>query len=912
MNGGAIPERLFRTVMRALPSEFIEAHGSDAAELFSDLYREALRRGGVTAALRVWLRSTGGLVICVFGEHLDERRQRRQGRAANRWDYTLPPKKRDPRKMIEGMKQDLGYAFRTLRRSPGFALAAILILGVGIGATTTIFSVVDTVMLRPLPFPDPDELVHVDNSGHTIPDFIEWRDNMESFSAIGAAWESDADLSYEGTPDRLSMMQVTEGFLPMLGAQPYLGRLFMSDDFVGDASVVLLDHGLWQRRFGSDPSVIGRRIHLSGQPAVVAGVVDPRFGLSDASAGWEVDVWVPLDENRPELQRRNYQMLDVIARLREGVGREAAQAEMDALMAGVAEEFPEQYTRRDGTTRTFPLVPLHQALVRAVSGILYVVLGAVGFMLLIACANVANLFLARGTARTREIALRGALGAGRIRLIGQLLTESTVLALAGGVLGVGLAFFGVELFARYDPGRIPRLENLAVDTRILLFALVASGGTGILCGIFPALQAVRRDVNDGLREGTSNASAGRERRRMRSGLVVSEIALTLILLTGAGLLFRSFVGMIQVDPGFQTEELVTVPLSLEGGALSARGGSYSEEGRAQFVRDLMARLEGLPGVRQVAAGWDFPFRYTGGSRCCWGDDVVPEGSAEEDPNAPRIWVRPITDGYFEALGGPLAHGREFTSSDVGTDPFVAVLNAPLARHLFGRTNVAGERVRIGESGTFTVVGVAEGIHHFGLDQEVEPSVYVPYERFGTWTGMLSVMVRSEAGVGTLAPAIREAIWAVDSDLPIEEMVMMRQRVDRSISGPRFLSILFGFFAGVALLLACGGIYASMLYSVGQRRREMGIRLALGADGMRVIRLVLGQGLALTVVGLGLGLAGAWGLTRYLGSIIWGVTATDPVTFTAVTLLLASVAAAACLVPAWRASRADPLETLRAE
>jgi predicted permease len=912
MNGAAIPERLYRTVIRALPCDFREAHGRDAAELFHDLYRDALRRGGVPAALGLWIRSTWSLVVCALAEHLEERRLRRRGRAESSWEYALPPKKRDPRAMIDGVKQDLGYAFRTLRRSPGFALAAILILGVGIGATTTIFSVVDTVVLRPLPFPDPDELIQVDNGGHSIPDFIEWRDNMESFSAIGAAWESDTDLNYESTPERLSMMQVTEGFLPMLGAQPYLGRLFMSDDFVGEASVVLLDHGLWQRRFGSDPTVVGRQIRLSGQPAVVAGVVDPGFGFSDASAGWQVDIWVPLDENRPELQRRNYQMLDVIARLRDGVGREAAQAEMDALMAGVAEEFPEQYTRRDGTMRTFPVVPLHQAAVRSVSGILYVVLGAVGFMLLIACANVANLFLARGTARTREIALRGALGAGRIRLVGQLLTESTVLALAGGALGVGLAFLGVDIFSRYNPGGIPRLAELAVDARILFFALVASGGTGVLCGIFPALQAVRRDMNDGLREGTSNASAGRERRRMRSGLVVSEIALTLILLTGAGLLFRSFVGMLRVDPGFQTEELVTVPLSVEGGALSARGGAYTEENRAQFVRELRERLAGLPGVQRVAFGWDFPFRRTGGSRCCWADDVVPEGDVEEDPNAPRIWIHPITDGYFEVLDAPLAHGREFTPSDVGADALVVIVNAPAARHLYGRTNVVGERVRIGASGTFTIVGVAEGVHHFGLDQEVEPGVYIPYESFGTWTGMLSVVVRSEMGLGTIAPAIREAIWAVDADMPIEEIVSMRQRVEGSLAGPRFLSLLFGFFAGVALLLACGGIYASMLYTVGQRRREMGIRLALGADGMRVIRLVLGQGLAITLVGLGLGLAGAWGLTRFLGSIIWGVTATDPLTFTGVTLLLGSVAAAACLIPAWRASRADPLETLRAE
>ncbi|MCK5653358.1 MAG: ABC transporter permease, partial [Gemmatimonadetes bacterium] len=393
MNGGAIPERLFRTVMRALPSEFIEAHGREAVELFGDLYREALRTEGVTAALRIWLRSTWSLVVCVFAEHWDQRRRRRKGRAASKWEYTLPPKKRDPRKMIEGMKLDLRYAMRTLARTPGFALMAIMILGVGIGATTTIFSVVDTVVLRPLPYPDPGTLVSVRNGSHNVPDFIEWRDNIGSFSAIAGAWDGEADLTGEGSPERLRTVQVTEGFLPMLGATPHLGRLFMSDDFVGEPSVVLLDHGVWQRRWGSDPSIIGRRIHLGDQPVVVAGVVSPDFKPPEASVGQRVDVWVPLDVHRADLQRRNYYMLDVIARLRDDGGRQAAQAEMDAIMAGIAEEFPEQYTRRDGTQRTYPLVPLQQAGVREVSRVLYTLLGAVGFMLLIACANVANLFL---------------------------------------------------------------------------------------------------------------------------------------------------------------------------------------------------------------------------------------------------------------------------------------------------------------------------------------------------------------------------------------------------------------------------------------------------------------------------------------------------------------------------------------
>ncbi len=594
MSASSLPERFYRGLLRTAPTDFREAHGADLAELFSDLYREALRKGGVVAALRLWLRSTQSLIVCVFAEHWDQRRMRRRGRAASRWEYTLPPNKRDPRRMIEGMKLDLRYAMRTLARTPGFALMAIMILGVGIGATTTIFSVVDTVVLRPLPYPDPGELVYVDNGSHTVPDFIEWRDKIGSFSAIAGAWDGEADLTGEGTPERLQIVRVTEGFLSMLGATPYLGRLFVADDFVGEPAAVLLDHGVWQRRWGSDPTIIGRQIHLGGRPVVVAGIVHPDFVTPDAPVGSSIDVWVPLDARQPDLQRRNYYMLEVVARIREEVGREAAQAEMDAIMAGIAEEFPEQYTRRDGTVRSYPLVPLHEVTVRRVSGTLFVLLGAVGFMLLIACANVANLFLARGTARAREIALRGALGASRSRIVGQLLTESGVPALAGGALGVGLAYLGVAIFARVDPGSVPRIHDLAVDPRILLFALVASVGTGILCGMFPALQAVRRDVNDGLREGTANATVGRERRRVRSTLVVSEVALTLVLLTGAGLLFRSFVSMIQVDPGFQTEELVTVPLNLEG-ENSFQGGSYTEEGRVQFVQELRERLEGLPG-----------------------------------------------------------------------------------------------------------------------------------------------------------------------------------------------------------------------------------------------------------------------------------------------------------------------------
>jgi predicted permease len=911
MNTHPVPERCIRSLLRVTPTDFREAHGADVVQLFRDLYREALRTGGTGAALRIWAHTIWGLIVCALAGRWEQRMRRGKGEPPSPWKPTLSPKRRAPRAAVDGLKLDLRFAFRTLRRSPGFTLAAVLILGVGIGATTTIFSLVDTVVLRRLPYPDPEELVFLDWGYHTVPAFIEWRDNVGSFSAIGGVRYGEADMTEGGMPERLETVHVTEGYLPVLGAEAHVGRLFVADDFAGTPSTVLLGHGLWQRRFGSDPSIVGRSIHLSDRSVVVVGVVDPGFNLPSSGASRQVDVWLPLDENSPEFQNSRNRMLDVIARLDEGVSRETAQAQMDALMPRIAQAYPDQYGRRDGSLKTVQLLPLRQATVRRVRGVLYVALGAVGLLLLIACANAASLFLARGTARNREVALRAALGAGRARLISQLLTEGSVVALAGGALGVAMAFLGVDLLSRYDPGQIPRMENLAVDTRILLFAVVASVGAGILSSIFPALQAVRRDFSEGLRESSVNATVGRGGRRFRNGLLVTEIALTLILLTGSGLLFRSLVGLVMVDPGFQPESLVTISLSLDG-ETSSQGGTYTAETRVQFVRELRERLEGLPGVRRVAAGWTTPFQQTGVGRCCWGEDFFPEEGGEEDSASQWGLVYPITEGYFEVLRAPLEHGREFTSTDLTSDLPVVILNTPLARRLYGRTDVVGERIRVGEDNLLTVIGVVEGVHHFGLDQGVVPGVYVPYERWGPRAPLLSAVVRTEGGVEALATGIREAVWAIDADLPVEQIVTMRQRVDRSLAAPRFLSILFGFFAGVALLLACGGTYGSMLYAVGQRRREMGIRLALGADKRRVIRLVLWQGMSLTLLGLGLGLAGAWGLTRLLHSILWGISATDPSTFGAVTLLLATVAGAACLVPAWGASRTDPLKTLGAE
>ena len=495
MSASSLPERFYRALLRTAPTGFREAHGADLAELFSDLYREALRTGGVPAALRLWLRSTQSLIVCVFAEYWEGARSERPDRGMGRGkagmggpDHPEVPRGGRPRNPLDPLRQDLRFALRSFLRRPGLTAAAILILGVGIGATTTIYSVVDTVMLRPLPYPDPGKLVYL-GAGIRPLRYVEWRENLESFEAIGAASNGPVDLTGDGPPQQLQSSRVTPDLLPLLGATPHLGRLLMREDYQGDGTVAVLGFGHWQTSWGGDPDIIGRQIRVEGQPLVIAGVLGPDFEPPAYITGDRVDIWLPLDVEEEEIQ--TWSILRVVGRLEEGVGLGGAQAELNTLHTRMAEEYPGILVRSDGSIRHLRILPLHIATVRGVSGALVLLMGAVWLMLLIACANVANLLLAHGTARAREISLRGALGASRGRIMGQLLTESVALALAGGVLGVGLAYLGVAAFLRFNPGGVPRIEDLAVDPRILLFALLASVATGILFGMFPALHAAR-------------------------------------------------------------------------------------------------------------------------------------------------------------------------------------------------------------------------------------------------------------------------------------------------------------------------------------------------------------------------------------------------------------------------------------
>jgi putative ABC transport system permease protein len=807
---------------------------------------------------------------------------------------------------VESLIQDVRYAVRSFAKRPGFSLTVIAIVGLGIGATTAIFSVVDGVLLKRLPYPDPHELVFFGNPAHPVPLMLDWRDRTNSFASMAGVWDREVDLTGDGEPQTIRIGLVTRDFFSVLGARAGTGRLFAPDEFESPPRVALVSNRMWHSRWGGDRDLIGNTITLGGEPATVVGVLDSEFQPPGAMVGSEIDVWLPLDLQNPEVANRNMYVLAVVARLKPAVNRDAAQADINALTTILAEEHPEHALRRDGTPRRYTVLSLQDAIVGDAATVLYMLLGAVGLLLVIACANVANLFLARGTERQREMALRGALGAGRTRVLGQLLTESMLISLGGGLLGVAIAYCGVTLFELYNPGGIPRAESITVDLRVLAFALGVSALTGILFGLAPAVQAMRVDVTDSLKDASGTQTASRGRRQLRNTLVVAEIAVALMLLVGAGLLFNSFRRLKSIDPGFQTDHLVSVSLRFRPAPLD----QPPEAERIRVTGDLLQRFAAIPGVERVAAGVTIPFGTGGqGTMCCWLSDV--RATPEEIEDAPDPVIHPVTPRYFETIGTQVIRGREFTASDLDSAAVPLVINVRLADRLFGTEDPIGRTIWFREYRGH-VVGVVEDILHWGLYRDSDFEMYVPYNVFGGFFGRIQFAVRSGLDPSLLANDIREAVWAVNSDQPIREIAPMNVLVGGSIAAPRFLSALMIAFSTMAILLAAGGIYGSILYSVQQRQRELGIRMALGAGRVSVVGLILRQGILLTALGVALGVGGALALTRTLESLLFGITPSDTGTFVAVSALLAAVALTASYLPARKASETDPMETLRAE
>ena len=801
--------------------------------------------------------------------------------------------------------QDLRYSVRMLVKNPGFTAVAVIALALGIGANTAIFSVVNTVLLRPLPYRDPEQLMMVfeDSRAHgyprdnpTIANFLDWRNQNTVFESMAAIAGTSLNLTGAGDPERLVGYRVSASFFPMLGVNPELGRWFTpEEDQDGAARVAIIGHRLWQRRFGADPNIVGKALTLSGGSVTVVGVMPAGFGFYSP----EDELWVPMAFSREEQANRSMHFMDVVARLRPGVTQAQAQAEMSTIAARLQQQYPEANTNVGSE-----VVPVHEHMVGNVRRPLLIFLGAVGLVLLIACVNVANLLLARAAVRQKEIALRVALGASRWRLVRQFLTESILLGIIGGLFGLALAVYGLKLLTTIIPPNIPQIKNVSIDPWVLSFTILISLLTGLIFGLAPATQWSGLRPNDTLKEGGHNPVAGRGN-RIRGGLIVAEVAISLVLLIGAGLLINSFLRLRNVDPGFRSENLLTMRVSLPAT-------KYADaQQRAAFYTELNRRLENVPGVKSSAVTTNLPLYPQSSS-----DGIVIEGRPKPPPNQePVINIRVISPGYFETMGIPLLTGRQLSDQDTDASPNVTVISETMARRHWPNEDPLGKRISFGDPQTdadwIQIVGIVKDVRQSDLVTEIKPQLYVSYQQFRFFAPR-DLVVKTEVEPLSLAPAIRKTIWEIDKDQPVSNVRTMDQIAWASVASQRFSMLLFAIFAGVALLLAAVGIYGVMSYSVAQRQGEFGIRMALGAQRSDVFKLTIGKGLKLVLLGVVFGLAGAFALTRLMATLLFGVGATDPVTFAAITLVLVAVGLLASFIPARRATKVDPLVALRYE
>jgi predicted permease len=811
--------------------------------------------------------------------------------------------------------QDFRYGIRVLLRSPGFTAVAVVTLALGIGATTAIFSVIDAVLLRPLPYNEPDRLVMVwgklagiglarDQNAVSVPEFIDFQTMNQVFERMAAFTGSSFNLALEGSPERIEGASASASLFPLLRVQPVWGRTFRpEEDQPGRDNVVLLSHGLWQRRFGSDPNLIGKTLTLSGRVYSVIGILPPNFELLG-----EAEIWKPIAFDAEELSenRRADHFLAVVARLKPGVTLAQAQANMDVIARRLQEKNPAQYAPRSGWG--VRVTPLLEEIVQDTRPALLMLVGAVVLLLVIACANVANLLLARASAREREVAIRAALGAGRGRLIRQLLTESCLLGLLGGALGLLLAVWGVDLLVKLGPANLPRLKDVAIDGRTLGFTLLISLGTNFLFGLAPAWQASGGERSAQLKEGSRGATTGPRGARLRGLVVVSQISLSLVLLVGAGLLIKSFVRVLQVDPGFNPNHVLTMRINLPEL-------KYPEPRQAQaWFRQLLQRVETLPGVEYAALVSQPPLGSAG-----WSGTFTVEGLVTDPTKGgPEADRRPSSTDYFRVMGIPLLQGRFFDSRDEAEDaPKVAIVDETLAETFWRGQDPIGKRLKLGGVHSsrpwMSVVGVVRHVKHQGLDAQSRFQMYWPSPQQLPQRTM-SLVIRARSGVDprSLTRAAQKEVLALDKEQPVFAIRTMEEVLSRSVAQRRLSMLLLVIFAAVAVTLATVGIYGVMSYSMAQRTHEIGIRIALGARPPDVLALVARQALTLVAAGVALGLAAALLFTRSLASLLFQVQPADPAILLGASLLLAAVALVACWLPARRALHVDPLAALRYE
>jgi putative ABC transport system permease protein len=804
---------------------------------------------------------------------------------------------------MQTLWQDLRYGARMLLKNPGFTAVAVVTLALGIGANAAIFSVINSVMLRPLPYPQPERLVWIwganpsagiKQEGASLPDFADWKTQGRSFAAMGGFTNYSPILTGAGEPERLTGAYVTDGFFTTLGVSPQLGRVFTPDeDRPDNRRVAVLGHDLWQRRFGGDPGIVGRKITLHGNPYLVVGVMPPGFKHPLPGTRAPVEVWTPLGIDPATMGRRS-DFLGVVARLKPGVAVGQARSEMDALMRRLEGQYPDT-NRGWGVI----LLPLLDRFVGDMRPTLYLLLAAVGFLLLIACANVANLLLARATARQREVAIRSALGAGRGRVVRQLLTESALLSALGGAVGLLMAKWGMDALISMSPAGVPRLGEVAFDWRVLGVAFGVALLTGLLFGLLPALQAASPLLNEALKEGGRGADAARGK-RMRSAIVVAEVALALVLSVGAGLMLRSFARLQNVNPGFNPDHVLTASLALPG--------AKYEEGPlvVAFYRRLLNEVAALPGVE--SAGLVDALPLAGGSYLSFVIEGRPP--AARTPDAEH---RVVSPGYFRAMGIPLIRGRMLSEQDHAQTPFATVISETMARRYWPNEDPLGKRINLDDSQTApwrTIVGIVGDVRNEGLNAEPNPQMYVSFAQ-APRQGM-SLVVRGAGDPRGLIAGVRNKVVELDRDQPLYNVRTLEQALAESLARERFGLLLIVTFAGLALLLATVGVYGVLAYSVTQRTREIGVRLALGASRRDVLRLIAGQGMKLVLAGVGVGLLASFALTRLMTGLLYGITATDPLAFIVVSVLLIVVALVACWIPARRATKIDPMVALRFE
>jgi putative ABC transport system permease protein len=802
---------------------------------------------------------------------------------------------------METLFKDIRYGIRSLLKRPGFAAVALLTLALGIGANSAMFSVVNAVLLRPLSYPESDRIVvlqgvnpaqRITQSNMSVPDFADWQKQNQVFEQLAGFVTGGALLVSGDEPERVRAAGVSADFFPLFRTNAIKGRTLQAEDSQkGRDPVVLLSYGLWQRRFGADQNVIGSKVMLSGKSTTVVGVMPAGFDYPERS-----ELWVPFSLDAAE-ERRDNRYVEVITRLKPGVTLSQAQAQMDTINQRLAQTYVET-----NTGWSVKLTKLQERLVGAMRLSLLVLLGAVAFVLLIACANVANLLLARAAARQKEIAVRTALGASRWRVVRQLLTESVMLSLAGGALGLLLSVWLTRLFITVSPPNTPRFDEIKPDVRVFAFTLALTVITGLVFGLAPALQASRIDLNERLKEGGRTGS-GASHNRLRSLMMVSEIALSFMLLVGAGLLMKSFMRLREISPGFNADNVLTMRVSL----LPAK---YPEgEPRVQLLRQTVEHLKAIPGVQSAGAVLSLPL---GGDTFLVGRSLIREGhpaTPEESSNALYLAATP---DYFRTLQIPVIRGRGFTEQDTAQNPKVVIVNETLARQLWPGESPIGKHFTIWRDEKFPreIVGVDVDTKP-SLDDEAGPQMYVPYAQDSSWGGM-SLVIRTNGDPTAMTAAVRNEIRALDKGIPIFNVKTMNDVLVTSVGPRRTPMLLLSAFAGVALLLAMIGIYGVTAYYVTQRTQEIGIRMALGAQMSDVVKLVLKSGMTLALIGLAVGLAGAFALTRLMSSLLFGVNPTDVVTFATVSLCLLVTALIACYLPARRATKVDPLVALRYE